>query len=159
MRFPVTTQWLTVKWKTMLFISLPAVRYDLEPPRAHRGWRKLCDVHIWRGEDKWILWNTARDRFLPPVVTFRYRGVNRAAERRMTLLSAFFIPLNTAVVGLWSVAFSAIAEHESDSLHFYQSSVLALHCVQGGLGISFAAKVGTSEVQRQMLLCVSFLGN
>lgn len=69
-----------------------------------------------------------------------------ATEGRMTLLSVFFIPLNTVGGSSWSVAFSAVAEHESFSLCLYQSSVLLLHCAQGGLGISFAAKVGTSEV-------------
>lgn len=57
------------------------------------------------------------------------------------------------------MAFSAVAEHESDSMYLYQSSVLSLHCVLGGLGILFAAKVGTSEMQRQMFLSVLFLGN
>lgn len=51
--------------------------------------------------------------------------------------STFFISRYTVAVVLWSDAFFAVAEHESDPPYLYQSSVLSLHCVRGGLDISF----------------------
>lgn len=106
------------------------------PLQVHHVWRLLRDENTRRVEDRWSLRNTACDSSLPPVVTFRKHGVNRLWRRGWPSFLPCSIPLNTVVFGWWSVAFSAGAEHESDSLYLYQSSVLSLHCVQGGLGFS-----------------------
>lgn len=57
---------------------------------------------------------------------------------------SFFVPLNTTVVSLWSLAFPVVAEHESVSPCLYQSSVLSLDCVQS---ISLEVKIYILEVQ------------
>lgn len=71
-----------------------------------------------------------------------------------SFLPFFFPPQSTAVVCLWSVASSVVAEHESDFLYLYQSSVLSLHGFQGRFGISLAVNVGASEEHRHILLSV-----